>query len=590
MRSIPTFLMLFFLAGSLTGLPAKNSTYQIPEISVEAEITPAGTVHIHETRTYQFQGSFSWADYRLPKSGFTEIRNIRLAEGAEGYINENSGETDTFTVSESDDEIVIKWHFSAKDEKRSFTLSYELSGAIAIGPEWSEFFWNYLAAGREKPTGLIDIQLRLPSETGADQLYAWSRVQEEQVSITISDGCFQLSGRDITRSQSVELRTLFPTSVFDETQVTITHPELTPGLAAGQEEAYQQEMAIQAEREAWFRETGPGFTALLALLGIALFIITFRKYGIRHRTGTLSDRETTMIPGPESPAVAGRLLNHSQTMPNHLSATLFDLARRGWLLIEEQKKETKWNSGQTSTFIIKRQENEPEDPLSEWEEDFLRFIRSRLNDGKHEFSKIFGPGNSATSAWYANWVKLLKDDFNQHGWIDKESYKGAWINGAGQLFLVVLSILLIVYGAAAALVSLIFCSVLMALSFLMIRRTPQGEESYRRWRAYRKGLQQADGRVIMKGPQDRHFIYATAFGLTGKQLENVISRAGNKNTSTSTLFPWIFFLPGSTTSPATVASSLSTLSASGTSSFSGTSGGSGASAGRSGGGASGGAG
>jgi hypothetical protein len=51
-----------------------------------------------------------------------------------------------------------------------------------------------------------------------------------------------------------------------------------------------------------------------------------------------------MIPGRIKPAIIGRLMMQQHTSIQHLTATLFDLARRGWFTIHEEKKEKSWFS------------------------------------------------------------------------------------------------------------------------------------------------------------------------------------------------------------------------------------------------------
>jgi uncharacterized membrane protein len=131
---------------------------------------------------------------------------------------------------------------------------------------------------------------------------------------------------------------------------------------------------------------------------------------------------------------------------------------------------------------------------------------------------------------------------------------------------------------------------MLASSYFIIRRTPEGEEVYRRWAAYRNGLKGANPETIRNGPSDLHFIYAMAFHLSGKTLGRIIETGGQDQDRVSSIFPWILFLPGSMQTPQSMAKSVTTLAASSTTSFAGTSGGSGATTGVSGGGASGGAG
>ncbi|MEX2462775.1 MAG: DUF2207 domain-containing protein, partial [Balneolaceae bacterium] len=485
------FTLLFSLIiGSFIRTEAQNQHYEIPIIDIKAEIHPGGLVSIRESRTYDYIGSFSWADYRLPKNGFDQITEIQVFEGDQSFINENSEEPGTFSVSETDHQVIIKWHYSATDEQRTFTLFYQLEGAVMIGPEWSEFFWNWLASGREKSTDQLRIQLQLPSAPDSQTLYAWSRTPDDLIDITTSTGVLTFSGLNISRQQSVPIRTLFPSSVFDQSAIRVTAPELRLEDVIEEEAAIQQRRIVKAKRDAWFEEMTPGFTSVLVLLSIALYLLIYSKFGKRHRSMTLSDRETVMIPDRIPPAIIGRLLTGSHTVTHHLTATLFDLSRRGWFQIEEEEREKKWYKSEDSEFIITNPDTPPAEPLTEWEQSLVDFIHSRILLGKSEFSKLFGSGSAdrTVAKWYAKWVKQVKSEYKKRGWIDRESYKGVWFNVAVQLIITILSVtLLILGGSGLAIIAIIISTLMMICSVFIIRRTPEGEEIYRRWKAYRDG-------------------------------------------------------------------------------------------------------
>lgn len=577
---------IFIFLISFTTLLA--SDYSIPEIRVEVTISEDGIVEIHEHRTYRFEGSFSWADYRLPKEGFTEIRNIRVSEGNQSYINENTETQGTFSVSETGKSVVIKWHYSAVDTVRTFTLSYELTDAISVGPQWAEFFWNYVGAGRDKSNDTVQIQVNLPADVPSDSLYTWSRQTTANLARNIENGRFIIHADQVPRNESIRVRTLFPTGVLNENMVSVTDPKLSLELVQQQELEYLERIEQEAEREAFYSAITPGITVLLILISLGVYYYLYQRYGKRHKTGTISDQHTIVIPDNTPPALVGRLLSFNNTSGNHIAATLFDLARRGWFTIEENKKEkTGFFSTESTEYVVKRTGNTPEAELQPWEKQIVDFAEQRIAQGKTTFSKMFKGTESAVSTWYRKWGKSVKETFDEKNWIDTKSYHGLFWNVGFQIILTIIGIWLLVYGGDLAFMA-IFCSGIMTLlSFAIIRRTKEGEETYRRWKAYLNGLKNADKRTIRMETVDRHFIYATAFGLSKNQINTLIE---STDQTTANLFPWIVLMSGSAQTPASVASSLSALAATGSASFGGTSGGSGASTGSAGGGATGGAG
>ena len=562
--------------------------YSIPEIEILVTISDDGIVEISESRTYVFDGSFSWADYRLPKSGFSEIRNIRVSESDQAYVNNNSEQEGTFNVSENGNSLIIKWHYSANNETRTFTITYELSDAISVGPEWTEFYWNYVGSGRDKSNDTVNLQIDLPEGVSADSLYMWSREISGNLTESISTGRFQLQAEQVSRNEAIQVRTLFPTALFNENEVSVTDPGLTLESILQEEREYMERREREAERAAFFESITPGGTLLIILISFGVFYYLYQRYGKRYKTGTISKQHTIMIPDDTPPALVGRLISWNNTAGNHLAATFFDLARRGWFTIKENKKEkTNFFSVETTEYIVSRTDSNPDEIPEEWEKKIIDFAEKRIGGGKQAYSEMFKGSDSQVYKWYSKWTKSVKSAYDSKNWIDKESYRGVYLNMGIQFILMAFAVLLFVYGTQMALIAIVFTLFMEPLSLVIIRRTQKGEEIYRRWKAYRNGLKNADKRTIRMEMLDRHFIYATALGLTKNQINTLIEESDETSTN---LFPWIVLMQGSSTTPASVAESLSTLAASGSSSFGGTSGGSGASTGSAGGGATGGAG
>lgn len=568
------------------------NSYSIPDIHVEVTVAENGTLLISEKRTYQFDGDFSWADYRISKEGFSEIRNIRVSEGDSSYVNLNTEEEGTFSVSETDNAVVIKWNYSASDTVRTFTVSYELEGAVAIGPEWTSMFRNFLASGREKSTSDFTLNISFSKTISSDSLYTWQRDKAKDFQINKRDRGVEFSGSDISRQQAAIIRVVFPTAVFDENQVRVTDPELTLADISELEEEYQQQQQEKAEREAYFAEITPAVTIILSLTGLLIFILLYRKYGTRHSTGQIASRETLVIPGQQPPALIGKLLLSNQTTSNHLVATIFDLARRGWLKIQEEEKEKEssgWFSEEKSGFKVSIPDSSPDDKLSDYEKMTNDFIRSQVNSGTDTFEEIFSSKDSSAAKWYSKWTKEVKKAFDNQNWIDKESYRGVIANSIFQFLLLCLSIAMVIVGSPVSIIAVFITFALVIASFAIIRRTPNGEQIYEQWKNYRDGLKNADERTIRMEYLDRHFIFATALHLSKKQIETILEAP--QSSSAELMIPWIILTQGSSASPASMASSFSTLAATGSTSFAGTTGaGTGASVTSAGGGVSGGAG
>ncbi len=587
---LQTFVLTILLTfAGLAEVSAKS--YEIPEIRIEVGINEDGTVRITEHLTYDFEGSFSWAENRIRKKGFTDLTNIKISEDGKTYINKNNEEQSTFSVAESDDDIRLQWHFNAEDERRTFSVSYTLEGALTVGSQWSQFFWNYLSDDRDKSTKQLDITIGLPESVPPDSLQGWTRsLMGDRMEIKSTENGFSISGQNIDENDYAKVRALFPTSVLLKPE--ITNPDFSINQVKQEEQAFQQKTAELKERRNYWEQTGKMVNYATIILSILIFYFVYQKYGKRYSTSHLSSTETIVTPGRKRPAAIGWLLNNRNTTSVHLISTVLDLARRGYFKIHEEEPEEDLFEDDDPTFSVERTEKPLQENLLDWEQYLIQFIESRLDEDIQKLHEVFKSSDSNVSSSFSDWTKKLKDYCFNLDWIDLKSYEGAYWNLGLQLFLlsVVVGLIFIIgmdifsalspsfiFSWFAAVFVTFFVAI---LSLAIIRPTQKGEEIKHQWNSYKKGLQNAGEHHISSDKLDKHFIYALAFGLGKEDLETLFTT----NTEPVPAFGWIV-LYTNTSSPAAVASSFSTLGATGAASAPGTSGGAGASAGAAGGGA-----
>lgn len=587
MRILP--LILTFLLSVVLAFPqaAHSKEYTIPTIRVEVQVQPDGTIRITEHRTYKFEGDFSWADYRLPFRGFKSIKNIQVTENGRIFINESNEEPGTFLVSRNDEQIQVKWFYNAEDEERTFSISYTLEGALVIGPEWTEFFWNYLSAERENDTGSLHINMQLPVAVGADSIYSWKRGPQENIALQKSSAGYSVTATNIDDDEFVKIRSVFPRNVFNEEAISTNDPDFTLQWAQKNEKNYQEAEVERQARQARYAAYGQRLTIVISLLSILAFVFFYRKYGKRHSAGTVSSTETIMIPGRLKPAIPGWLLMKRNIGSPQLMATLLDLARRKHFILKEEEPEKKWMGGEKKIFAIDQTDTQPQDELADWEADLADFVNTQIEKDNNQIDKLFSESSYKASKWFSSWKKKVNNHCKTFGWYDRESYTGVYANVAVQAILLVGGIVATVWAGPVGVVGIILTTLLLISSMAIIRRTPEGERTYKQWKAYREGLKNAERHSFEQNVLDKHFIYAVAFGLSKDDIQTVFEQYGGAEIA----FYWFIFHGDGVRSASEVAGTFSTLSATGSGAFPGaTAGGAGASAGAAGGGAAGGAG
>jgi uncharacterized membrane protein len=278
---------------------------------------------------------------------------------------------------------------------------------------------------------------------------------------------------------------------------------------------------------------------------------------------------------------------HRTITGGHLTATLLDLARRGYLTLKEEEPDKEgWFSSKEPFFTVHLTGNVEERQVTGWESDLLSFLKTRIDKEGHKMKDIFKYSDSEVSKWFNEWREAVSDFGKEQGWIDQNSYKGLFWNLAIQSILVLASaagIFFIHPVLAFAVAASIIASI---LSLVIVRRSPKGEELYQTWKNYQSALTNAKEYSIPDNKLGLHFIYGIAFGLNKTNIEQMFEQ----NPGAVAAITWMIILPGSNNSPATMASSFSNLASTGTISAGGGVAGGGAVAGSAGGGASAGAG
>lgn len=578
---IPLFLILFILPATSV---AKD--FEIPVITVEVFVQADGDVRIVEHRTYVFDDSFSWADYRLPLKGFTAIKNIQVSSNGRQLVNRNNEQPGTFMVQRDDDTIQVKWFFNAEDEERTFTISYTLEGAIVTGPEWVEFFWNFISADREKETESFKVEFHLPETVGTDSLYVWKRGPRQNINVQETASGYIATVSNLDDDKFVKIRSVFPRAVFNDGAVSTTDANFSLSTAKADEESYQAVWEEQQKQDAQYARYGQLLIIIISGLSILLFLFFYRKYGKRHKVPGSIKQETTAIPGDLKPAVAGWLLASRNIGSHLLMATLLDLARRKYFIIKEQEPEERWLQEEKKIFIVEKLEEPDADKLTDWEAGLKDFISKQIEEENDRLGKMFTKHASKTAKWFNEWKKQLKNYCKAKGWYDPKSITGMKWSLGSQVPLIVLSILAAVWAGPVGIIAIVISLVFFVASFAIVKRTKEGEIVYAKWEAYKKGLQNTAENTLNIDMLDRHFIYAIALALSKDDIEGVMKQ-GDGNIA---LFYWFIFYGNGVPAAADMAVTFSTLAASGTAMTGGVAGGAGASAGAVGGGAGGGAG
>ena len=173
----------------------------------------------------------------------------------------------------------------------------------------------------------MTVSLELPPGAGPDEIRVWGhgplRGDVRKVSAT------QLGWQttDLPKSRYLEGRVTFPPRLVPQAKV-LTGRTALPGILA-EEQRWADERAAE-QRKNWITLAASIASGLIGCLA-AWWI--YRRYGRKFR-GPMELDYYRELPGDYSPAEAGYLVELGTLKPQAVSASIMDLARRGYIRLE----------------------------------------------------------------------------------------------------------------------------------------------------------------------------------------------------------------------------------------------------------------
>ena len=465
-------LVLVLAAAALASAPAwaAPKNYYFPQVRVEVAVRADGSFLVDEFRTFDFRGSFSYAYVVIPLR--VERLGVRKNVTLSGLAVTDERDRPLRTeISETGGEITAKWFYSARNERRTFHIHYRVAGGITSYADATELYWQVIGAGWDKPARNIQATVTLPAPVaskadllvwGHGPLAGWAEVVDERTA--------RFSAPDLASHQFFEVRVVWPPGLVRG----VPSDRLTLAAIKSEEQGYVREtiarvQAVQARQAATRRTVlkGLGVWGLWQILGPLVWLILFNRVwsavGKDYRFEGLPDyvRE---LPADRPPAIVQTLMREGRSVtPAAFTATLFDLARRGVLEIEDRKVTKKRLFGtkeDVETAVTIRKDPERDAHLLPFERSLLAFLYEGLAGG-------MAPGASFTIAelqgylrkypqkfqtWYRTWTLSVKLEAMPLGFLEPASVKARNRFYIGTLPLAVLTLNLVLFILALALI------------------------------------------------------------------------------------------------------------------------------------------
>lgn len=539
------------LLGVLGLVSASNSiakSYSIDQVKIHAELFADGRLKIEEARTYKFRGRFSWADYRLPLDKVGTVEDFVLMEGERLFESAESKEPGTYEIQASDAELYVKWYYKARNETRTFTLSYTIRDVATVYDDIAEFYFKFIGEANRKQIRNVRITIMLPQPADTTRVKAWAHGPLW--------GEIQFEAGDLKMFVSP-----LPPETFWEARVLLPRDWLP---AARNRKPKQVRQAIVAEEEELARRANEereraavrlrqkkenekkAWPIAIALVGVAFLAWgrTYSKYG-RGFDVPYRNKIDSAIPDDLSPTLASYLYYQKQVYGAALMTTLLNLARRGYLKIEQhppegyaKKKKSRKN---TFTLTLENPQWRQSTDLMDFEKELLTFVFDDLGNRRESFDfSEFKKNRKKVRKWFPKWEKLVKGHYEGRPYWDKASIKGTIIASVVSVCIVALGVLVIVIWGTPGILAIVGGAVCLGLSFTILRYTPEVKLLRKKLEALRTYIKKyhftsGDRQNFLNQIQE-YMVYAIALGVGSRAVEKLLGMIPDEEQRV--YFPW----------------------------------------------------
>lgn len=353
-------LSIVMTAFTMLTISAEDISFSITNLTIDANIEADGDVLFQDTYTYDvdfFNGAVVTVD-----PGESDLDEYRIGVKRAGdheitYLKEDyTGLNGTYQVSREGAYTSFKIFYPLKNEIVDFVIEYRLN-ELVVNYQDTALFSRVIVPHKLEETVDVKAIIHLPSMVNdKNDFRVWGYGTPRGDIHPISqngESYIDVTATRVSSNQFVEVLSLFPTSLTPNNKNVINQP-IKEQVIAQQEKQVEADRRNYEQKRQWL-----GYATIgVVLLGVGMQVFAFSYYFRKRRqlnpTPAHIPEHVYTLPAEITPAVMATAVFRPSPTADDFSATILDLARKGYITIEEVKVKKRgiFKSGYDSTIRV----------------------------------------------------------------------------------------------------------------------------------------------------------------------------------------------------------------------------------------------
>ena len=334
-------IMLLVAAFLIAPTAALARDLSIDRVNIDATVQKDGTMHVVETRTFYFKGSFNGVYWNLPvgsnkyngQNVDITITSVTVQDStgtrqiySKGSTEAGANSDEYYVPTKSSDMLNLKIYSAHDNESAQITIEYDITNVVTSWADTAELYWKFVSDGWNSESRNVTATIHLPVPSGqsvvaGDTVRAWGHGPlDASLDITKDGVVYQVPG--VGTDEFAEARITFPTS-------------WVPGLIPIQQNkmssilSEEQTWADQANQKREAAKTQVAITLYAPLVlaaGTVIAAVLLRSKYKKVMAPQFNDLYYRDVPSNDHPAVISMLYNGEEIKGDALTATLMHLS------------------------------------------------------------------------------------------------------------------------------------------------------------------------------------------------------------------------------------------------------------------------